>query len=91
MEACGDGGDCLDADYPGCAAADLSLIRYGECNNYNLLNTEACGYDGGECDEFNAKYPGCAAHILFWIVDDICDYAPYNTTEACGYGGGDCL
>ena len=35
------------------------MLGDGIClNSSGLYNTEACKYDGGDCDEFNANYPG---------------------------------
>ena len=34
-----------------------------------FLNTEGCGYDGGDCIEFNENYPGCKATAPSWIGD----------------------
>lgn len=34
-----------------------------------FLNTEGCGYDGGDCIEFNENYPGCKAAVTSWVGD----------------------
>lgn len=51
---------------------------------WNKQNTEAwCGYDGGDCEEFNEKYPDCKTKYPSNIGNDYCDSSdPYNT-EAC--------
>jgi hypothetical protein len=55
-------------------------------NNYN---TEACRFDGGDCDLFNS-FPNCNVTYPSWIGNEICnDNPPYNTKE-CGFDGLDC-
>ena len=34
-----------------------------------FLNTEGCGYDGGDCIEFDENYPGCEATAPRWLGD----------------------
>ena len=65
------------------------------------LNIPECGFDGGDCDEFNAKYPNCVplyeskvfgGFYMSWTNfpnDTECD--SYLNTEDCDYDGGDCL
>ncbi|GFH56464.1 hypothetical protein CTEN210_12940 [Chaetoceros tenuissimus] len=54
------------------------------------FNTKECGWDDGDCIEFNEKYPNCTAPRPEWVGNSECnDYPPYNTTE-CGFDGGDC-
>ena len=43
----------------------------GMCNGD--LNNAECGYDEGDCDEFNAKYPNCDVFFPFLIGDGYCD------------------
>lgn len=64
-------------------------IGDGKC--WVEYNTEECGWDGGDCIEFNEKYPNCTVDNPFWIGNNMCDeeYDGYNTKE-CGYDGGDC-
>jgi hypothetical protein len=52
-------------------------------------NTVECGYDGGDCDDFNMNYPNCDVEYPFLIANGLCDGVGYNTPE-CGYDGGDC-
>ena len=55
-------------------------------------NTEACNFDGGDCDDNGeVTYYGCQPpiHILVaWIGDGICDQDLNN--PQCGYDEGDC-
>lgn len=70
----------------------------GKCDrtmNPINLNTQRCGYDDGDCDEWNAKYdqckPGTHASKLkkFGISSKFCNQ-DFNTEE-CGYDDGGCL
>ena len=61
----------------------------GECSGAGH-NSEDCGWDGGDCEEFNANYPNCTVLYPTWIGNNYCEGAEYNTEE-CGWDGGDCL
>ncbi len=63
----------------------INLKGDGVCDS--MLNTEECGYDGGDC--INPEYPQCEVPFQFLVGDSYC-LQEYNTTE-CGYDGGDCL
>ena len=71
----------------------LSLTRSiqignGLCDGGDY-NTEECGWDGGDCIEFN-KYPNCKVDDQHSrIGNGYCDGGDYNTEE-CGWDGGDC-
>jgi len=87
-------GDFLRTKYPDCTARIVWRIGDGKCDNRDPYNTKACGYDGGDCLEFNNKYPGCKASNPSLIGNGRCENENvlsliYNT-EACGYDGGDC-
>lgn len=65
------------------------------CKNYcnQIYNTEACGYDDGNCIELNEKYPQCQVTYLPELGNGHCRYGTFprvNTVE-CGWDGGDCL
>ena len=65
----------------------------GICDSYLNTgpNTAVCGYDAGDCDEFNAKYPDCKSEFLVPLSDvgnGECN-GYFNTAE-CEYDGGDC-
>ena len=76
----------LTDQYPDCSAYNPSDIGNGSCSG-NLNNAE-CGYDGGDCDDFNVKYPDCPAYYPSDIGNGRCD-GDLNNAE-CGYDGGDC-
>ena len=101
---CGfDGGDCGDVSlakieeflvkYPNCQvdAEHFSWIGDGTCcRNCGDMNNAECGWDGGDCLDFNGRYPDCHVDLPHWIGDGSCDGGQYNTPE-CGYDGGDCV
>ena len=69
------------------------MIGNGICDNRDPYNTAACGFDRGDCDDFNEKYPGCKvfSNQIDWLGNGFCsDLVPFNT-EACEYDGGDCI
>eukprot|EP00979_Chaetoceros_neogracilis_P006008 scaffold1174_cov281-Chaetoceros_neogracile.AAC.39 len=74
-------------DYPNCIAYPLR-IGDGNCDG-GYYNTAACGFDGGDCEDFNNKYPNCNVAFPWWIGDGNCNGGDYNTA-ACGFDGGDC-
>jgi hypothetical protein len=66
-------------------------ISNGYCNTESSYNTESCGYDAGDCLEFNSNYPQCKVDHPSFLGDGICyNVEPYNT-KFCGYDGGDCV
>jgi len=72
--------------YPDCDFFyDGMLIGNGYCNS--LYNTEACGWDGGDC--LIDGYPDCHVENPHWFGNGNCQRL-YNT-EACGWGGGACI
>uniref|UniRef100_A0A7R9VCJ2 LNR domain-containing protein n=1 Tax=Pseudictyota dubia TaxID=2749911 RepID=A0A7R9VCJ2_9STRA len=70
---------CADADEPKRVGDGMCDIEY---------NTEECGYDAGDCIDFNTRYPDCEVDSLDGFGDGYCDVA-FNSIE-CGYDGGDC-
>ena len=78
----------LAINYPDCKVQNPNEIRDGHCDG-GEHNTAECGFDGGDCDEFNEKYPNCNADTPFFIGDGRCHGGDYDTEE-CGWDGGDC-
>ena len=68
----------------------MLLIVNHRQSTLQLGDTEECGWDGGDCIEFNEKYPDCDVFVTNLIGNGICDGGDYNTWE-CGWDGGDCL
>jgi hypothetical protein len=75
-------------DYPNCIVNSPSLVGDGTCDGGDY-NTAECGFDGGDCEDFNNKYPNCNVAFPYLIGDGLCDGGDYNTAE-CGFDGGDC-
>ena len=102
---CGiDGGDCdsrfpvtgekvdvIASLYPNCNAGIFeALIGNGRCNVLGL-NIKECGWDGGDCVQYNEDYPDCDADWPRNIGNGRCSgkVGGYDTLE-CKYDGGDC-
>ena len=76
--------------YPNCTASyPETYIGDGICHS-GAYNTEECGWDGGDCINFNTNYPNCTIDKPFWIGNGYCSGWEYNTEE-CGWDGGDCI
>ena len=75
-------------DYPNCTVLYPYGIGDGFCRG-GAYNTLECGFDGGDCEEFNNKYPNCNTDYPWYIGDGYCHGGDYNTAE-CGFDGGDC-
>ena len=50
-----------------------------------------CGFDGGDCLEFNKKYPDCRVSDSGARVGDGICHRRESNVEECGYEDGDCL
>jgi hypothetical protein len=78
------------------SAAFLSMLGDGNCdrhrNNKMNLNSEECGYDAGDCDEFNKKYKDCVPGTHPSDLNDLgSQYCkPKYNTKACGFDDGLC-
>ncbi len=68
--------------------AEISNLGNGECND-GFLNQISCGFDGGDCIDFNKDYPTCEADEDAYIVGDGECNEKYNNPE-CLFDGGDC-
>lgn len=42
---------------------DHTKIADGTCDG--VYNIPECGYDGGDCDEFNTRFPNCEVRSRF--------------------------
>jgi len=84
--------------YPNCEADVFSFsvpngfintaaIGDGKCDD--SLNTEACGWDDGDCPALNV-FAGCNVPDPFRIGNGICDSRPPYFTAECKWDGGDC-
>jgi len=84
-------GDCPDAKdaFPVFCADVEEPERVGDGICEKLFNTEKCGYDGGDCTNFNHMYPDCKVEFPDRVGDGECDVWSYNTEE-CGFDGSDC-
>ena len=75
--------------YPGCNVENPNFINDGGCDG-GEYNTIECGFDGGDCLQYNNQYPNCKVPNPYWIgYFNTCDGDEYNTME-CGWDGGDC-
>lgn len=100
-----DGGDCdwLNANYPNCIVPFPSKINDGRCDGLfsfydgvtgqlisGSYNSEVCGFDGGDCKQFNSEYPNCTKiEHPFLMYNDVCDEDWYDTQD-CGWDNGAC-
>jgi hypothetical protein len=75
-------------DYPDCNVLLPWWIGNGECHGGDY-NTVECGFDGGDCEDFNNKYPNCNVSSPSFIGNGNCNGGDYNTPE-CGFDKGDC-
>jgi len=92
----------LECDFDGsdCCPDNISkspLYGDGQCDG-GLFNSKSCGYDNGDCNNFNRAYPECPLEDLasmsegstdIVLGDGICDSGIYSI-ETCGFENGDC-
>ena len=76
-------------EFQRCPVSNAALLGDGICHNIGKYNTAGCGFDNGDCLEFNQDYPGCKAQYTDLLADGRCDGGVYNTLE-CLFDGGDC-
>ena len=91
--ALGESTDDGKAPYPNCHVDYPEWIGDGHCNDgWEGYDTEACGYDGGDCIEARRRYPNCNT-FLEYLGNGLCDseFGEGDNTEECGWGGGDCM
>ncbi len=73
-----------------CFVPSPYLLGDGICQNYGNYNTANCGFDNGDCTDFNRIYPECQVDHPILLQDGVCVGGEYNTEE-CGWDGGNCL
>jgi hypothetical protein len=74
--------------YSDCTVSFPKYIGDNVCHGGDY-NTAKCGFDGGDCRDFNAKYPNCTVLYPSSIGDGYCHGGAYNTA-GCGFDGDDC-
>lgn len=73
----------------GCVVGEPTRIGDDNCDNYGIYNTAICGFDGGDCIQFNMMYNGCnVVHPDVELSNGICTPA-YDNIE-CRFDGLDC-
>ena len=80
---------CFNA-YPAMEGLIGNYIGNGRCDNIQDLNTAECGFDGGDCAEFNSLYPGCTYSYPLELGNDRCLNNNEANTAECKFDGGDC-
>ena len=83
-------GTFFQKKYPNCMIRNTTQIASmgdGKCNG-GLTNTFQCGFDGGDCLDFNIAFPKCMAIRAYEVGDGICQQD--HNYETCGFDGGDC-
>ena len=61
--------------------------------DFGAYNTDACGYDGGDCIEINARYGKCTLEYPNWAGNTICWdnwYVNYTVDDPSSVGNGWC-
>ena len=83
-------GSFFEKKYPNCNIRDkneIARMGNGECNG-GLPNTFQCGFDGGDCLDFNIAFPNCKAVKAYQVGDGECQ--DEHNDESFGFDGGDC-
>jgi hypothetical protein len=75
--------------YPKCNVMSelINTFNDGKCDG-GLQNSYACGFDGGDCIDFNIAYPICDTSEPESVGNGVCDEE--NNKKECSYDGGDC-
>ena len=59
------------------------MIGNGQCDE-GEYNTEECGWDDGDCREFNSKYPNCTVEYPHDIGDGRYNGGEFNIIDVDG-------
>ena len=89
-------GHFFNLKYPDCVVPIPYDIEDGICDNYEPYNTEACGWDGGDCIDRNQLPPNEPIEVFrgysvlepFRIGNGFCDVSLPYFTEECKWGMG---
>lgn len=63
------------------------MLGNGYCNG-GAYNTEACDWDGGDCEQVVEYSRSCQVSETFLLSDGYCH--GFLNTEECAWDGGDC-
>jgi len=81
-------GQDLEALFPTFCSDVYEPERVGDNICDKEFNRESCGFDGGDCTEYNRLYPNCKADNPSTVGDGKCDGE--DNIESCLWDGGDC-
>ena len=107
-----DAGDCMNCTSPDAWSASFEILKQAQAKVgdgfcHGALNHAACGYDGGDCDEWNAQFPDCrmgdhsCSTLNASFPGCVVSFPEWlsdsecdyygNNNVRCKYDGGDCL
>jgi len=77
--------------YPHCHLQYSEILQVGNGRCDGFSNKFECGFDDGDCINFNVAYPSCEVvpNLSPYVIGDGYCHEEYNTKN-CGYDGGDC-
>jgi len=76
----------LDENYRKKDGFETRKLKDSTCNvKYNIFD---CGFDGGDCEDYNHQFPDCDADDPQLVYNDKCD-SEVNTWS-CGFDNGKC-
>jgi len=67
-------------NFTNCTVTIPQWIGDGQCDGGDY-NTIECGFDGGDCNNFNMNFPACDAEFPFLLSNGKCEsgaYIPLN-------------
>merc|ERR1712038_1239129 len=79
--------------YPNCSQSSVDVGYLGDGKCHKKFNSDECGYDDGDCSQFNIDFPNCTEpHNPYKLYNGECDYTnPQLNTKQCGWDNGDCV